>query len=344
MTILLAVALACLTRYAHTNCIACFFQLAFAMFFSKTKILSFALVVGGILLIQIFNITPVDSLDQRALTQSNKVVVQSINTELVSSGLHIRANEIEQNELSFLLKFTENYESNVPRENFANQARVSIKTKPVKDSSLSGFGRLNQTEKSDLISNAAPTISFYRVEPGDTPSRIATLTGLDVDMLRMVNHIGHGESIFEGQKLLIPSQQDLNISLTEDLHWPFEYEELPFVVSQHFKGRHFGIDFDLPNRSPIRASASGLVTFASWDPVGYGNMILIYHGDEVFTLYAHLDSNKVEAGDTVSQGAVIGYAGNTGFSSNTHLHFEVLHRFESLNPCLHIKVGCNPEK
>lgn len=311
------------------------------MFFSKTKILSFALIAFGILFVQIFDITPVDSLDQRELIQSSNVVAQSINNGLAPAQPYSDNLESEQN-VGLLWEITEKFETVLQGETPSHQVRIS--PKPTKDASQAQLDLASDVPQETSLTNDPLKRKYYRVDLGDTSSRIATIAGIDVDMLRMINHIGEGESIFEGQMLFIPSKQDLNISLTEELHWPFEFEELPFVVSQHYKVGHQGIDFDLPNKSPIRASASGLVTFAGWDPVGYGNMVLIYHGDEVFTLYAHLDSIKVSIGDSVRQASVIGYAGNTGFSSDTHLHFEILHRFTSLNPCFSIPYGCYLEK
>ncbi|HNE78082.1 MAG TPA: M23 family metallopeptidase, partial [Solirubrobacterales bacterium] len=71
-----------------------------------------------------------------------------------------------------------------------------------------------------------------------------------------------------------------------------------------------------------RAAASGTVIMASYNG-GYGNYTCIDHGSGLSTCYGHQSSFAVSAGQSVSQGDVIGYSGNTGSSTGPHLHFEV---------------------
>lgn len=87
---------------------------------------------------------------------------------------------------------------------------------------------------------------------------------------------------------------------------------------------HGAVDFAAGSGTSIYASRSGTVVDAIWGwGGGYGNHILISHGDGYYTLYAHCSSLNVSAGQTVSQGQVIGYVGSTGNSTGPHLHFEV---------------------
>jgi murein DD-endopeptidase MepM/ murein hydrolase activator NlpD len=85
---------------------------------------------------------------------------------------------------------------------------------------------------------------------------------------------------------------------------------------------HTGIDFRASTGTPITAARAGEVVFAGWRG-GYGNCTIIDHGGGLATLYAHQSALKVEAGDVVSRGQVIGAAGSTGFATGPHLHFEV---------------------
>lgn len=85
---------------------------------------------------------------------------------------------------------------------------------------------------------------------------------------------------------------------------------------------HTGIDFACPMHTNILASAPGTVMFAAWDPTGYGNMVIIRHGDGRATLYAHLSLISVAVGHIVYQGEKIGESGSTGNSTGPHLHFE----------------------
>lgn len=86
-----------------------------------------------------------------------------------------------------------------------------------------------------------------------------------------------------------------------------------------------GIDLGAPAGTPIVAAAAGEVIVsraAGWNG-GYGEYIVIRHGNGTQTLYAHNSQNIVYTGDTVIQGQVIGYVGSTGKSTGAHLHFEV---------------------
>jgi murein DD-endopeptidase MepM/ murein hydrolase activator NlpD len=85
---------------------------------------------------------------------------------------------------------------------------------------------------------------------------------------------------------------------------------------------HHGVDIAAPEGTPVRAMKSGRVEHAgAWG--GYGLSIVITHGSNVRTLYAHLSRIDVRAGERVSGGAVIGAVGRTGNATGPHLHFEV---------------------
>ena len=92
---------------------------------------------------------------------------------------------------------------------------------------------------------------------------------------------------------------------------------------------HTGIDLAAPMDTPVRASAAGVVILAtsSIDTTGhlagYGNYVVIAHGDGFLTLYGHLDRIEVSPGEPVSQGQQIGLLGSTGWSTGPHVHFEI---------------------
>ncbi len=95
-------------------------------------------------------------------------------------------------------------------------------------------------------------------------------------------------------------------------------------LTQGFGGRggHPGIDVAAPLNTPIYAARAGRVIFAGWNNGGYGNLVLIDHGDFV-TAYAHQNYVVAAVGQEVTQGQLIGYEGTTGYSTGPHLHFEV---------------------
>lgn len=96
---------------------------------------------------------------------------------------------------------------------------------------------------------------------------------------------------------------------------------------------HAGIDISNGvTDEAIVASDSGTVTWAGWDDSGYGYYVIIDHGNGYSTLYGHCNSVYVSQGEYVSQGQTIAGMGNTGFSTGTHLHFEIRNGSEKLDP------------
>jgi murein DD-endopeptidase MepM/ murein hydrolase activator NlpD len=93
-------------------------------------------------------------------------------------------------------------------------------------------------------------------------------------------------------------------------------------VTQAFYRGHAGTDIGASYGTAIYAAASGTVVLASYYG-GYGNCVMINHGNGYTTLYGHMSSIAVSSGQTVSQGQTVGYVGSTGNSTGPHLHFEV---------------------
>jgi len=85
---------------------------------------------------------------------------------------------------------------------------------------------------------------------------------------------------------------------------------------------HAGIDIAVPEGTPVRAADGGTVAIAGWTG-GYGNYTCVNHGRGISTCYGHQSRIAVSVGQSVSQGQVIGYSGNTGHSTGPHVHFEV---------------------
>lgn len=85
---------------------------------------------------------------------------------------------------------------------------------------------------------------------------------------------------------------------------------------------HSGIDIGANEGATVLAADGGTVTVATYSS-SYGNYVMIYHTNGTYTLYAHMSSLAVSAGQTVTQGQTIGYVGSTGWSNGPHLHFEI---------------------
>ena len=85
---------------------------------------------------------------------------------------------------------------------------------------------------------------------------------------------------------------------------------------------HEGIDIGVGEGTPVQAAAAGVVIYAGWMS-GYGNLVVIDHGNGLSTAYAHNSSLVVGVGRSVAGGEVVSYSGNTGNSTGPHVHFEV---------------------
>ncbi len=103
-------------------------------------------------------------------------------------------------------------------------------------------------------------------------------------------------------------------------------------ITQKFWTRHPGIDVGAPTGTPIYAADSGYIVQSGWSNVGYGNMILINHGNGYLTRYGHLSKLNVEIGESVKKGQLIGRVGSTGNSTGPHLHFEIIRGGTHRNP------------
>ncbi|TCS94849.1 M23 family metallopeptidase [Hazenella coriacea] len=118
-----------------------------------------------------------------------------------------------------------------------------------------------------------------------------------------------------------------------------------YRVTSYFGPRwgkpHEGLDYGCPVGTPIVASKSGVVEVSKFGYPGsgfggYGNVVLVNHGGGVKTLYAHLASQSVRVGQTVSQGQQIGLCGSTGRSTGPHLHFEIRTSKGKVNPLKYV--------
>jgi len=96
---------------------------------------------------------------------------------------------------------------------------------------------------------------------------------------------------------------------------------------------HWGIDIAGKTGNPIYAADNGVVVYAGWNEWGYGNVVVIDHGNGWQTLYAHLSAMSVQCGTSVNQGSTIAQMGSTGASSRPQLYFEMLSdKYGRVNP------------
>ena len=134
-------------------------------------------------------------------------------------------------------------------------------------------------------------------------------------------------------RLATPAQGSIPVKVarTDGFVWPASGYITSYMGAVHPLGIDIGLD---PREvSPIRATAAGVVTFAGGNAYeSYGYYVEIDHGAGITTLYAHLSLILVEAGRLVAPGEVLGHGGSTGNSDGKHLHFEVLHNGQRVDP------------
>lgn len=119
---------------------------------------------------------------------------------------------------------------------------------------------------------------------------------------------------------------------TGDFVWPTIGGYISSHMGERWGSYHKGMDIARPSNPAILAADNGTVESAGWDSGGYGNKVVINHNNGYKTIYAHLSSVSVSAGQTVTQGNQIGVMGATGNSTGVHLHIEVYQNGNRINP------------
>ena len=123
------------------------------------------------------------------------------------------------------------------------------------------------------------------------------------------------------------------VSATGQFIWPAGGN-----ITQRYVWYHKAIDIANKSGPAVLAADSGRVVTAGWpDSAGYGNRVMIDHGNGFQTLYAHLASISVSVGQTVNRGDVIGRMGSTGRSTGTHLHFEIRTGGQLVDPLAYLR-------
>ncbi len=190
---------------------------------------------------------------------------------------------------------------------------------------------------------------YHRVERGQTAYRIAMVYGMDARTLLKANGITDPRTLRTGQMLWIPgATRTRTVPPRERIHaGSRRLSGRKFVmpvrgtVSSGFGKRngrmHKGMDILAPKGTKVRAAGYGMVLYAGNGMRGYGNAIVLDHGDGITTLYAHLKSYRVKSGDVVAAGSVIGAVGDTGNATTTHLHFEIRRNGKELDPVKYLE-------
>ncbi len=123
-------------------------------------------------------------------------------------------------------------------------------------------------------------------------------------------------------------QNRMIVPLQGEITSPFGYRIHPIYQTRSF---HNGVDIGADTGTDIAAAMAGEVEIAVYDD-SYGNYVVLHHGNEIRTVYAHCCRLTVEKGEWVDQGQTVGLVGSTGVSTGPHLHFEVRRGEHCINP------------
>ena len=213
-----------------------------------------------------------------------------------------------------------------------------------------------QKVKPDVVVSVPPVTGVvYKVKPGDTIYSIAKKFQTEAQGIVdfPMNTFSDDEifTLVAGQTLIIPDgimpdevvQTAPNIariltpdagsvSATGSFVWPGFGR-----ITQSFRWYHKGVDIANHDGGSILAADSGTVVVSGWTNSGYGNHIIIDHGNGFKTLYAHLSVIGATVGTHVIRGTVIGQMGSTGRSTGTHLHFEIRTNSGNVDPMGYLK-------
>ena len=204
----------------------------------------------------------------------------------------------------------------------------------------------------DVLLIPAVDGAMHRIVPGDTLSQLANVYGADINDIvsygpnRLVStatqlRVGMDLMIPGGVKPLLPTASR-GASINFNIKAPAG--ALPatgiFVkpldrshITQGYWDAHKAIDYSSRTGAPIKTLDHGTVAYATygWN-YGYGNMVVVDHGNGYTSLYAHLSTVYVRQGQAVRQGEVLGTLGSTGNSTGPHLHLELRLHGANVNP------------
>src|SRR5258708_2803821 len=182
----------------------------------------------------------------------------------------------------------------------------------------------------------------HTVQKGDTVESIAKKYGLPSSeaLVEFPFNTFANDETFElaiGQTIIVPNgvkpsavgsfAQAIAVQITPNAGsvvasgsfvWPTQG-----IITQGFYWYHPGVDIANAGAPNILAADNGKIVAEGWDNTGYGNRIIIDHGNGMQTLYAHMSAFYVTLGQSVNRGDLIGRMGSTGHSTGTHLHFEI---------------------
>lgn len=186
-------------------------------------------------------------------------------------------------------------------------------------------------------SEAVDVVNKLKEKNSNNIDNIKIMEKYNTELASFTNTDECVSALYEEKKSVKPAYTGTNNSSTYIASLGISFvEPVQGMLTSGFgvrrRDNHKGLDIANSMGTPIRAAAAGTVTYAQYNSGGYGNLVIISHGNGVQTYYGHCSKLYVTQGQTVSQGEVISAMGSTGISTGSHLHWEVRINGVAQNP------------
>ena len=194
------------------------------------------------------------------------------------------------------------------------------------------------------------TKKVYKVKSGESLQSIASTLNIPYEVLRRSNPWLDPVRIKPEMKLVIPSdaaitqfQSALNYSTRQQENmlghiWPLRKVSVSSPYGPRNGRMHKGIDLRARHGTPIYTTDDGVVLFSGVKG-SYGKLVVIDHGHDIHTVYAHNSQNLVRKGQRVVQGETIAKVGRTGKATGNHVHYELRRGGKAVNPIQTVQAG-----
>lgn len=270
-------------------------------FLSLVSHLSTGVVFAAVMLVLAYNF--IDSPKQKALKR-----------ELEQMKLQYRVFDDQLNKVTLIIRDLQERDDNIYRVIFeADPIPASIRE--------AGIGGIDRYEKLKGFSNSDIMI--------ETDKKMSKIMGQLYVQSKSFDEVFTLAKNKEKMLSCVPAIQPVSNKDLRRIGSYFGTRVDPFYKVRKF---HEGIDFSAPVGTEIYATGNGMIMEAGRGIGGYGNQVVIDHGYNYRTSYAHLSRIFVKPGQKILRGQIIGYVGNTGKSTSPHLHYEVHKNGIPVNP------------
>jgi murein DD-endopeptidase MepM/ murein hydrolase activator NlpD len=210
---------------------------------------------------------------------------------------------------------------NLPTKRRLDLSLVKDRKREDEDPIIPSLGKIRRTKSGNKASRYFRHIFEHK--------KVKKLLGMNLILsMFLMSFVPAGNVYFDGEQDDVIAQAPLVLSTEKGLRYPLDHVN----ITQGYRFYHPGIDFDGITGEPVYPIMAGTVAAIDYSNTAYGNAILLDHGNNVTSLYAHLSKIYVSPSQEVQNNEVIGTVGATGWSSGDHLHLEIRENGYQINP------------